>query len=331
MNKTMTFLVILLVVSVTVVFGYWIGTRTPRPMSDTSSDAVCAVSPTAVIASAQGDVYGGEETVTVSPDSHYLVYYEVSGNDIVSPEYVSSISSDLLDEQKDAVRQDQAWQIFTHLIPPEDRQMVVRFNIFTDGFENTLAAVDQQADDPSKWMLEFDIADLEDKDALLFTMIHEYAHLLTLNATQVIPDQAIVDDPLNYDLQLEKAAACSNYFTGTGCSYADSYINAFYDRFWLDIAPEWEPINALYFDNERQLEYYSLLHEFYLSHPGQFVDDYSVTHPTEDIAESFAYFVFSPKPTGNSIKEQKIAFFYGYPELVELREYILNGACTLER
>jgi hypothetical protein len=61
------------------------------------------------------------------------------------------------------------------------------------------------------------------------------------------------------------------------------------------------------------------------------VDDYSTTHPAEDIAESFTYFVFGPKPTGNSIKEQKIAFFYEYPELIHLRENILSGACSLSK
>lgn len=331
MKKTMTFLVVLLVLSATILLGYMVGQRAAQSMAESSSGAMCAVSSSAVIASAQGDVYGGTESETVSPDAQYLVSYDVSGDDIISPEYAHSVSSEFLDEQTDIARQQQAWEIFIQLIPPEDRQMVVRFNIFTDGFENTLAAVDQTVEDPSQWMLEFDVADLEDKDALLFTVIHEYAHLLTLNATQVIPDQEIVDDPLNYELQLEKAAACPNYFAGTGCSYPDSYIDDFYNRFWVDIASEWEPINVLYFDTERQNEYYNLLHEFYLAHPGQFVDDYAVTHPAEDIAESFAYFIFSPKPTGTSIKEQKIAFFYEYPELVELREDILNGACSLEK
>jgi hypothetical protein len=59
------------------------------------------------------------------------------------------------------------------------------------------------------------------------------------------------------------------------------------------------------------------------------VDDYATTHPTEDIAESFAYFVFSPEPTGDSIKDQKIAFFYEYPELVKLRQSILQGGCSI--
>jgi hypothetical protein len=217
--------------------------------------------------------------------------------------------------------------MFTDLIPQKDRRMVVQFNVFTDGFENTLAAVDQEKDNPSEWMLEVDIADLQKKDALMFTIIHEYAHLLTLNASQVTPDQEIVDDPYNLSLQADKAAACSNYFAGTGCSHEDSYIHIFYNRFWADINDEWAKVDALQYGTEDLTPYYDGLYHFYKTHQNQFVDDYSTTHPTEDIAESFAYFVFSPRPRGNSIKERKITFFYEYPELVQLREDILNGAC----
>jgi hypothetical protein len=58
------------------------------------------------------------------------------------------------------------------------------------------------------------------------------------------------------------------------------------------------------------------------------VSDYSVTHPAEDIAESFAFFVLSPQPAGESIAEQKIRFFYEYPELIDLRAEILQNLCT---
>jgi hypothetical protein len=76
------------------------------------------------------------------------------------------------------------------------------------------------------------------------------------------------------------------------------------------------------------MAYYNALYQFYQAHSAEFVDDYAATHPTEDIAESFTYFVFSPKPAGASIKEQKIKFFYEYPELVQLREGILSGICS---
>jgi hypothetical protein len=163
----------------------------------------------------------------------------------------------------------------------------------------------------------------------MFTVIHEYAHLLTLNSSQVTPDVELVNDPYNLALQEAKAPACPNYFTGTGCSHPDSYMQAFYTRFWTDINDEWKAIDVLQYEDDL-VPYYNALYSFYKAHQDQFVDDYSVTHPAEDIAESFTYFVFSPKPVGDSIKEQKIAFFYDYPELVQLRADILSGACSIK-
>jgi hypothetical protein len=206
--------------------------------------------------------------------------------------------------------------------------MVTQYLVFTDGYSNTLAAVDQSVNDSTDWILEIDIADIKDKDAFIFTMIHEYAHILTLNASQVTLDQEIVDDPTNLSLQESRAAACKNYFTGTGCSDENSYIDDFYHRFWLGIDEEWKSIDALQYETEDLTPYYDALYNFYKTHQDQFVDDYATTHPAEDIAESFAYFVFSPKPAGSSIKEQKVAFFYEYPELVELRANILGNLCA---
>ena len=206
--------------------------------------------------------------------------------------------------------------------------MVSQYIIFTDGGENTLAAVDQTPNDLTHWIVEVDVADLDNKDALLFTLIHEYAHLLTLNDSQVNIDQNIYNDPANLALLESRTAACPNYFTGGGCSHPNSYVNAFYRRFWVDINPEWKKIDALQYADDLN-PYYAGLYNFYLKHQDQFIDDYATTHPTEDIAESFAYFVFSPKPTGTSIKDRKVLFFYEYPELVALRQSILKGACSM--
>ena len=40
------------------------------------------------------------------------------------------------------------------------------------------------------------------------------------------------------------------------------------------------------------------------------------------------YFIFTPKPSGASIAEQKLLFFYAYPEMATLRERILANLCT---
>jgi len=282
-----------------------------------------------VIASAQGNVYdmGGADSYE-APDFNYLVAYAVQGSDLIDPQY-AEVPADLKDEQGDAELQLSAWRIFTNLIPASERAIVAEYRPFTDGFENTLAAVDQTEADLTLWVLDIDLADLQNTDSLLFTLIHEYAHILTLNATQVIPDREVYENWNDPILLKEKAAACPTYFTGTGCSYADAYINVFYQRFWADIEPEWSDIDAMQYADDL-LPYYAALFQFYKAHPGRFIDDYSVTHPAEDIAESFAYFIFYPRPDGVTLREQKINFFYGYPELVHLREEILNNACVLE-
>ena len=328
MKKNQTFILVLLAVGLFILLGVALGRYAASALVADVPNAACAVTMADIIQSAKGDVYNmAGISDYVEPESYSLATYSVQGDSITKPTY-DSVPSDLKDEQKDFALQNEGWKIFTNLIPPQNRQMVAQYNTFTDGYSNTLAAVDQTAGDLSKWVLEIDVADLKDKNSLTFTMIHEYAHILTLNSTQVTPDQKIVNDPTNLDLQTSEAAVCPTYFDGTGCTHANSYLNDFYKRFWVDIKDEWAKVDALQYETDDLTPYYDGLYNFYKVHKDQFVDDYSTTHPDEDIAESFAYFVFSPKPTGSSIKDQKIAFFYEYPELVKLRENILSGACS---
>ena len=61
-------------------------------------------------------------------------------------------------------------------------------------------------------------------------------------------------------------------------------------------------------------------YNFFLRHEDDFVTDYASTSPSEDIAESFAYFVLYDKAEGNGLQAQKQNFFYAYPELVTFRD-----------
>lgn len=321
MSMRIKFLLVIALLCAAIIGSYAIG----KYLSP-AENVFCPSTMADIIQSAKGNVYEIDESSYIAPDSYYLVEYSVNGNEITNS-ILESVPDDLKDEQRDSTSQNEAWQLFTDMIPLQNRLMLAQYNVFTDGYSETLAAVDQVKENPRQWVLEIDIADLQDKDALRFTLIHEYGHILTLNAEQADTDQSIVDDPMNASLQIEKAAICADYFTGMGCSHADSYINAFYNRFWLDITPEWKKVDALQYADDLN-SYYAGLYGFYLAHQDQFVDDYSTTHPTEDIAESFTYFVFSPKPTGSMIRDQKILFFYEYPELVALRQSILKGACS---
>jgi hypothetical protein len=285
-----------------------------------------------IVQAAQGNVYGpgtdsGGSASSGNTDFQTLVTYQVTGNQISDPSY-ERVSKDLKALQQDTKSQQATWNLFISLIPSQDRTMISEYQVFTDGPGGDLAAVEQSANDPNKWMVEIDEADLQDQKDLVFTLIHEYAHLLTLNADQVPPDIAVYNDPNNQKLYNKEAAACPTYFPGEGCSKPKSYINAFYSRFWANIMDEWKKIDALS-TADNQNPYYDKLYAFYQAHQDQFVDDYAVTNTSEDMAETFAYFVLAPKPTGNSIRDQKILFYYDYPELVQLRSQILDNLCTL--
>jgi len=275
-----------------------------------------------------GSVYAPAEGGSAEgsdPQEYYLVYYDVSGDQLGNPAY-ESVPDDFVDDQDDSAAQESTWQFFSALVPLDDRQMVGEYVIFTDGPRNRLAAVEQTRDDPTQWALEVDIQDVQDSYELAFTLMHEYGHLLTLGPSQVPPDQELFDRPNSRRLYEQKDAACSTYFPGEGCSLPDSYINAFFDRYWAGFYEEWRRIDALS-EQDDQNEYYDELYAFYEAHQDQFVDDYAATSVAEDMAETFAYFIFAPPPGGATIVEEKVQFFYDYPELAGLRERVRANVC----
>lgn len=257
-----------------------------------------------------GDEDVEEEGVTTSEAA--IITYEVQGNKIINPE-PGAVTADLRAYQDDAAAHERVWVLFANLIPANQRNYISKFALYTDGPDEVLAYVEPDPDDPSRWVLSIDIVDAQNADELIYTLVHEYAHILTLNETQVAFDNEIFTEPDDETLYEEAEASCPNYFPGEGCSLNDSYINVFFDTFWTDIYDEW-------------LESDSESDEFYLNHEDEFVTDYAATNPAEDIAESFMSFVLEPKPAGDTIAEEKVLFFYEYPELVELRAEIIGRA-----
>lgn len=263
--------------------------------------------------------FGGRD----EDNTTYIVTYQISGDEITDPS-LESVPADLQDEQEDTAAHQKLWNYFAALIPLENRGDLAEFSIMTDGQDNILAAVSQTYTDLNRWGLEVDIADSQDYYYLSYTLVHEFAHLLTLGSNQVIPSEAVFYNPDDNDIYLKEISACSNFFTGEGCANSDSYINQYYDLFWADIYEEWNAINL----EEDDDAYYQRLDDFYYKYHDQFLTDYSATDPVEDIAEAFSFFVFSEKPAGDTIAEQKILFFYNYPELVDLRTNIIGNLCT---
>jgi hypothetical protein len=227
----------------------------------------------------------------------------------------------------------------------------------------------------TKWVISFDPLDMAPtsgqrealwqpgklKDALEIhvltrTLIHENAHILSLSASQsdndLIGYEVLCDDDWKEcdDDEIrrtftEKAAACAPNFYDewSGCLKEDSYYNKFYQKFWVDIYPE-------YYYGGNQI---TSTNEFHQKYYDQFVTWYSASHPAEDFAESFSAFVLWNEETiayhkkvctkegwnfmtpwwnwcdkiyrDNSIWEEKIRFFYDFPELVEMRDFIRSN------
>ena len=252
-----------------------------------------------------------------------LVTYTISGDEITDPVY-EDVSSDLQNQQEDTATHQDIWNYFTTLIPADQRQILAEYSVMTDGKDNLLAAVSQTYDDPVLWNLEVDITDANDTYNLTYTLVHEFGHLLTLNSDQVPPSTAVFNNPDDDNIYFEEVSACPNYFPGEGCAKPNSYINAFYSQFWPDIHGELQNINL----EEDDDVYYQRLDDFYIKYKDQFVNDYAATNPEEDVAEVWSFFVLGPKPNGDTIAEEKILFFYDYPELVQLREQTLSNLCN---
>ncbi|MHB0915370.1 MAG: recombinase family protein, partial [Thermoleophilia bacterium] len=90
-----------------------------------------------------------------------------------------------------------------------------------------------------------------------------------------------------------------------------NHINGFYQEYRDDIFEEHEA-NQYIEDDE---DYWEATDAFYERYSDRFVNDYAATNPGEDIAESCTQFILKDRPRGSSIKDQKVEFFYEYPEL----------------
>jgi hypothetical protein len=252
----------------------------------------------------------------------FLVKYDISSGKIAAPEYVPDPKR-FKQYQKETASHERVWEYFAAIIPEERRSLLKEFIIATDSPRGLLAAVTQTEEDPEEWALLVDILDTENDYELTYTLIHEFAHLLTLGPDQVPPSLAMFEEPEDPGIYFEELSACYTYFTGEGCANLGSYMDDFYNQFWSDIYEEW---NKIEFEQDRD-EYRQNLEQFYLKYQERFVTDYAATRPEEDIAESFTFFILAPKPAGGTMAEQKILFFYNYPELVELRQEILMNVC----
>jgi hypothetical protein len=256
-------------------------------------------------------------------DLGYMVNYTIK-DDKLSTREEFFVPDDFDKELDTRAAHEWIWDYFAAIIPASERSFVTEFSAISDGQSRILGAVSQSFDSATRWGLRIDVVDASDHYSLTYTLMHEFGHLVTLKPSQVRVDEALFDNPDREDLYEKADAACTRYFTNEGCSTADSYINEFFNRYWTDKYEEWQAIDK----TQKDAAYYAALYDFYKAYQDQFLTDYAATSPEEDMAEAWAFFVLAPKPEPNSIADEKILFFYEYPELVRLRQEILTRVCV---
>ncbi|WP_435255059.1 hypothetical protein [Tenacibaculum sp. A30] len=210
------------------------------------------------------------------------------------------------------------WNEFNRIFPQElTKKYIKRIVLMTDGLDEKTGALVALSSKNDKWQLEIDVNDVnfysKDKKRLhesVYTLVHEFGHLLTLNRTQIRPTDKKLQDEGELYLTLE------------GEAYKNSYINRFVNLFWKGaLLNRWDVIQRKYCYTEANCV--EKLYDLYLNNRTEFLTDYAAESPEEDIVESWTAFVLRPKiKKPRTIAHKKINFFYEFPELVEYRRMI---------
>lgn len=217
------------------------------------------------------------------------------------------------------------WDYYTKIFPNISELHLSYMTVYVDASENNHSA--RIGDLGGQWRLYVNLLAFVSPEATFEILTHEYGHMLTLNQTQLQNTKNEYSWDRKQEAFDKMQAMCKDrFFTGYDCTTEESYLNAFGSRFWIgEVYNDWVKI---FLQTDHDAEAYNAEQDkFYTKYSDQFVRSYAATNPREDIAESWTRFVLSPKPTGTSIADQKILFFYEYPELVQMRINIIQNIC----
>jgi len=282
--------------------------------------------------------YDEKHTIGIPPTE--ITWYQIEKDDTLTFVYEDSDISPKLETFRDQSLHQDLWEIYTSITPPEILSEVVSFVVYTDDYAETseAAAVNRASPNPLKFLVSVDPVDMVPSGIkispqyYISTMIHENAHILSLSASQGDNKSISVDttnspDMYKQEMKNGERSCAPNYYNDfAGCMNQNSYLNAFFQEFWSEIYDDFKW--SLEFDDYET--FYEHNTEFYFKYEKYWLTEYSSENPDEDFAESFMAFVLKEKPSAPTFAEQKILFFYQYPELVEMRDFIRSAIATFE-
>ena len=252
-----------------------------------------------------------------------IVSYQILAGELTNRQS-GTLAAIYPEQEADSIAHERTWRMVKTVLPERLWNQFETFHVFTDQQFAEIAYVTQIGATDDTWVIGFDMADTPVlvngiSRELAETIVHEAAHMITLDKDQMLENQVslLFTDTVK-DIARKRDIAyltCQpNYYTNGACTKEDSYLNRFYHQFWVGVAIDEDSLEALQAKGR------------YEAAPGDFVSVYAATNLEEDISESFTSFIFDSRPLSPvNLSEEKIAFFYNYPELVTLREELRAG------
>lgn len=226
----------------------------------------------------------------------------IVGNDVkLDPIAVYSINDENLTlktgnlneyQEKKAFEQ---FEKFKVLIPKEWRKNIVEFNVEESKFPFA-AYITYSEENPNKMKLGVNLYFINTLVAG-YTMIHEFGHAFSMDESQRTRPYS---DNEEYFSEFKE----------------DAYMRKFFNDFWTNVPKNWI-VNTGKAQKDVDL--------FYKLNRDKYISAYAISNVYEDFAESFSSFVLEKAPFDSTKKvDEKLKFFYQYPELVLLRLQILK-------
>lgn len=159
------------------------------------------------------------------------------------------------------------------------------------------------------------------RDTALENYIEGYIELVPSSGDWVLSLRRDGSKPLNDEERELFTELFIHEYGHVVAYYEKAFSDSFTNRFWTPATYRAsDRVNKLY-----SREGYGSLEDAYRGFGGEFVSGYAMLNPDEDIAETFVHFIENPYPSGVSVLDQKVRYFYTNPAMVAVRTEIRSN------
>jgi len=199
------------------------------------------------------------------------------------------VDANIVSYREDKGLHERMFNRFTGLIPDSRRNFVKRYTPFHGGNEIAGYVYPLPNTQRSEWNFGLDVLTMELEETNLANAGPGDNVSIPASAT-VLHEYGHLLSLFQDQLDLNNSN-CTNFDSIFGCMKDGTKLQRFFEMFW-------------------EVDYADFL------------------QPEEDFAESFYIFFFRQLPTGSTVEDQKVLFFYSFPDLVLLRtnvrDYLRN-------